>query len=209
MSCSRQDSSHFCPIQNQETQMTLSPPRLSASPPTTNQQISSNELLCALPDLTESGHLWMIFYQAPLEHVVCWRVRGSFRLSMWLKCTWAQQVAEPWSTLHTLPKSHPVATISASPQDAGSCWCSNNWDSTICANTLRKAHCWYWVQGRPLRFRKENAKGTYKQSSTLLIIWGINWYWDINSAFKPNSLLSQNLDAYWCIYHPQTIHCTK
>lgn len=120
-----------------------------------------------------------------------------------------QQVAEPWSTLHTLPKSHPVATISASPQDAGSCWCSNNWDSTICANTLRKAHCWYWVQGRPLRFRKENAKGTYKQSCTLLIIWGINWYWDINSAFKPNSLLSQNLDAYWCIYHPQTIHCTK
>lgn len=36
--------------------MTLSPLWLSAALSTANQQISSNELLCALPNLTESGH---------------------------------------------------------------------------------------------------------------------------------------------------------
>lgn len=131
-SCNRQDSGRLCPVQNWELQMTILTMALS---PTSDRL----QLLCSVPNLSESGRPWMILHLVPQEHAVCWRARGSFRLPVLLNCAWAQQVAEPCSVLRSLPKSLPVAITSTSLQAAGSCWCLSSWRGSICANTLRKA----------------------------------------------------------------------
>lgn len=113
-SCNRQDSGRLCPVQNWELQMTILTMALS---PTSDRL----QLLCSVPNLSESGRPWMILHLVPQEHVVCWRARGSFRLPVLLNCAWAQQVAGCWALLCTTFTAK-ISSCCHHQHISASCW---------------------------------------------------------------------------------------